>query len=91
MQVESLKLGWCKLGPGEGAQAVANLLQFNTTIRTLDLRGNNGGQQGLMLTLLKGLITKPTQPVTFPQELTNEALPFPAGTRWRLNPRYRHW
>lgn len=46
MQVESLKLGWCKLGPGEGAQAVANLLQFNTTIRTLDLRGNNLGNDG---------------------------------------------
>jgi|GEM_PF-2979028 len=38
----------------------------------LDLRGNNGGQQGLMLTLLKGLITKPLEPVTFPQELTKD-------------------
>lgn len=61
--------------------AMVLLKEFSQTRHLiLDLRGNNGGQQGLMLTLLKGLITKPTQPVTFPQELTNEALPFPADT-----------
>ena len=44
--METLKLGWCKIGAGEGAKAVADLIMFNTTLRTLDLRGNGFGNDG---------------------------------------------
>lgn len=40
LQVETLKMGWCNVGPDDGAKAVADLLMFNNTIATLDLRGN---------------------------------------------------
>ena len=33
-------MGWCNVGPDDGAKAVADLLMFNNTIATLDLRGN---------------------------------------------------
>ncbi len=46
LQVETLKMGWCKIGGGEGAKAVADLVMFNTTLRTLDLRGNGFGNDG---------------------------------------------
>ena len=44
--LDALKLGWCKLGDGEGAKAMADLLMFNTTLSQLDLRGNNFGDAG---------------------------------------------
>ena len=45
-QVETLRLSWCKLGSGEGAKSVADLLLFNTTLSMVDLRGNNFGDPG---------------------------------------------
>ena len=42
----TLKMGWCKLGADEGAQAVADLLMFNTTLASVDLRGNGLGDAG---------------------------------------------
>ena len=39
-------MGWCKLGADEGAQAVADLLMFNTTLASVDLRGNGLGDAG---------------------------------------------
>ena len=45
-QVEVLKMGWCKIGGGAGARAVADLVMFNTTLRTLDVRGNGFGNDG---------------------------------------------
>lgn len=45
-QVETLKLGWCKIGGGEGAKAVADLVMFNTSLKVLDLRGNGFGNDG---------------------------------------------
>lgn len=39
-QIETLKLGWCKIGGAKGAQAVADLLLFNQSLVVLDLRGN---------------------------------------------------
>jgi Ran GTPase-activating protein (RanGAP) involved in mRNA processing and transport len=44
--VETLKLGWCHVGSGDGAKAVADLLMFNSTLVTLDLRGNGLGNAG---------------------------------------------
>ena len=41
-------MGWCNVGPDDGAKAVADLLMFNNTIATLDLRGN-----GLMVMIRK--------------------------------------
>jgi hypothetical protein len=35
--VETLKLGWCKVGGGAGARALADLVMFNT------VRGGVGG------------------------------------------------
>jgi hypothetical protein len=35
--LDTLKMGWCKLGGGEGAQAVADLLMFNTSLATVSL------------------------------------------------------
>ena len=42
----TLKMGWCKLGAEEGAQALADLLMFNTTLAAIDLRGNGLGDAG---------------------------------------------
>ena len=39
-------MGWCNVGADEGAKAVADLLMFNSTIATLDLRGNGLGDAG---------------------------------------------
>lgn len=39
-------MGWCKLGPDDGAKAMANLLMFNGTLVALDLRGNGLGNAG---------------------------------------------
>lgn len=47
-QLESLKLGWCKLGP-EGARAISDLLMFNSSLRSLDLRGNELGNDGAII------------------------------------------
>ena len=44
----TLKMGWCKLGADEGAKAVADLLMFNTTLASLDLRGNGLGDAGAL-------------------------------------------
>lgn len=46
LQVETLRLGWCKLGSGDGAAAVADLLLFNASLVTVDLRGNGFGDSG---------------------------------------------
>lgn len=46
--VKDLKLGWCKLGV-QGSVAVSDLLRFNTTLDTLDLRGNNFGNDGCIV------------------------------------------
>ncbi|MCD2424888.1 S41 family peptidase [Niabella pedocola] len=54
----------------------------------LDLRGNTGGQQGLMLMLLKGLITKPVQPVKFPSELIKGVVLPPSDTVKRNQLKY---
>lgn len=32
-KLEVLKLGWCKVGGGEGARAIADLLMYNKTLR----------------------------------------------------------
>lgn len=39
-------MGWCNVGPDDGAKAVADLLMFNSTVKTLDLRGNGLGDAG---------------------------------------------
>lgn len=31
-KLETLKLGWCKVGGGEGARALADLLMFNKSL-----------------------------------------------------------
>ena len=49
LQVETLKMGWCNVGSDDGAKAVADLLMFNTTIATLDLRGNKLMDAGAIL------------------------------------------
>lgn len=46
MQIEVLKMGWCKVGENEGAKAIADLILFNTSIATLDLRGNSLNNPG---------------------------------------------
>ena len=46
MQVEKLGLGWCKVGAEEGARSLADLLMFNTSLRSVDLRGNELGDAG---------------------------------------------
>jgi Ran GTPase-activating protein (RanGAP) involved in mRNA processing and transport len=48
-KVETLKLGWCKVGGGPGARALADLIMYNTTISQLDLRGNAFGNDGAIL------------------------------------------
>ena len=47
-QIETLKMGWCHLGPDDGAKAVADLLMFNSTLVVLDLRGNGLGNAGIV-------------------------------------------
>lgn len=42
----TLKLGWCKLGGGAGARGLADILLFNSTLASLDLRGNALGNDG---------------------------------------------
>lgn len=39
-------MGWCHVGPDNGAKAVADLLMFNSTLAVLDLRGNGLGNAG---------------------------------------------
>lgn len=39
-------MGWCKVGGGDGAKAVADMLMYNGSIRRLDLRGNGFGNDG---------------------------------------------
>ena len=51
MEVDTLKMGWCKIGGGDGARAMADLVMFNTTLRSLDLRGNGFGNDGEFLRL----------------------------------------
>ena len=46
VQVEKLGLGWCKVGAEEGARSLADLLMFNTCLRSIDLRGNELGDAG---------------------------------------------
>lgn len=46
LSVETVKLGWCKIGGAEGAKALSNLLMFNQSIKTLDIRGNALGNDG---------------------------------------------
>lgn len=46
IQVEKLGLGWCKVGAEEGARSLADLLMFNTSLRSVDLRGNELGDAG---------------------------------------------
>eukprot|EP00873_Tetraselmis_striata_P004342 jgi/Tetstr1/424606/TSEL_015128.t1 len=44
--VEILKLGWCTIGGVDGAVALSDLIMYNTSMQTLDLRGNNLGDNG---------------------------------------------
>ena len=46
MQIDVLKMGWCKIGEKDGAKAIADLILFNTSLTTLDLRGNGLGNAG---------------------------------------------
>ena len=39
-------MGWCKLGTGDGAAAAADLLMYNTSLVSVDLRGNGLGNPG---------------------------------------------
>eukprot|EP00983_Pelagomonas_calceolata_P125543 1161220-Pelagomonas_calceolata.AAC.7 len=48
MQLDNLKLGWCKVGPA-GAQALTELLMYNQTLSALDLRGNAFGNDGVIV------------------------------------------
>lgn len=41
-RLETLKLGWCKLGGGEGARALADLLMFNSSLVTVSCGRCNG-------------------------------------------------
>ena len=42
-------MGWCKLGKTDGAAAVADLIMFNMTLRSLDVRGNGFENNGAIL------------------------------------------
>ncbi len=53
-QLETLKLGWCKVAGGDGARALSDLLLLNSTLVHLDLRGNGLGNDGAIL-LSRGL------------------------------------
>ena len=37
-QVETLKLGWCKIGADKGAKAIADLLMFNQSLVSFGIR-----------------------------------------------------
>lgn len=39
-------MGWCKLGSTAGPEAVHDLLMFNTSLRSLDVRGNGFENNG---------------------------------------------
>jgi Ran GTPase-activating protein (RanGAP) involved in mRNA processing and transport len=47
-KLETLKLGWCKLGV-EGSRSISELLVMNSTLRSLDLRGNELGNDGAII------------------------------------------
>ena len=47
-QLDSLKLGWCKVGGQDGARAVQDLVMFAPTLKLLDLRGNSLGNDGVI-------------------------------------------
>ena len=47
-RLETLKLGWCKLGV-EGSRSISELLVMNSTLRSLDLRGNELGNDGAII------------------------------------------
>lgn len=38
--MDTLKIGWCNIEDGDGAKALADLLMFNQTLATVDMRGN---------------------------------------------------
>lgn len=42
-------MGWCKLGKTDGASAVADLIMFNTTLHSIDVRGNGFEDNGAIL------------------------------------------
>jgi hypothetical protein len=39
-KLEVLKLGWCKVGGGEGSKAMADLLMYNKTLRQVSKQCN---------------------------------------------------
>lgn len=39
-------MGWCKLGGTDGAKHVSDLIMYNTSLVSLDVRGNNFGNSG---------------------------------------------
>ena len=45
-KLETLKLGWCKIGGGDGAAAIADLIMFNTSLVTVGGRVTGGGGAG---------------------------------------------
>jgi hypothetical protein len=49
LQLDALKLGWCKIAAGDGAVAISELLLFNSSLTSLDLRGNAFGNDGAIL------------------------------------------
>lgn len=57
-------MGWCKVGENEGAKAIADLILFNTSIATLDLRGNSLNNPGGAL--LHALQESPAAPSVLP-------------------------
>lgn len=42
-------MGWCKLGKTDGPAAVADLIMFNNTLHSLDVRGNGFEDNGAIL------------------------------------------
>ncbi len=48
VQIDVLRMGWCKIGGEKGAAAVAELLLFNDSLTTVDIRGNQLGNSGAM-------------------------------------------
>ncbi len=66
LQIEVLKMGWCKVGENEGAKAIADLILFNTSIATLDLRGNSLNNPGgpLLHTLQEASAASPVLSLT---------------------------
>ena len=39
-------MGWCKVGGEQGAASLAEMLLFNDSLTTLDIRGNQLGNSG---------------------------------------------